>query len=77
MGMPDLREDCPWSMARDGNGSSSSSSAKPFSLSNLLHSEQPSLSPSSSSSTTTMDSKSSGRFVVPAPSEPGKKIEMY
>ncbi|KAI9378960.1 hypothetical protein POPTR_017G013601v4 [Populus trichocarpa] len=37
---------------------SSSSSAKPFSLSNLLHSEQPSLSPSSSSSTTTMDSKS-------------------
>ena len=24
-----------------------------------------------------MDSKSSGRFVVPAPSEPGKKIEMY
>uniref|UniRef100_A0A2K1X1S9 Uncharacterized protein n=1 Tax=Populus trichocarpa TaxID=3694 RepID=A0A2K1X1S9_POPTR len=56
---------------------SSSSSAKPFSLSNLLHSEQPSLSPSSSSSTTTMDSKSSGRFVVPAPREPGKKIEMY
>jgi len=54
---------------------SSSSSAKTFSLSNL-HSEQPSLSPPQSS-TVTMGRKSSGGFVIPAPSEPGKKIEMY
>jgi len=54
---------------------SSSSSAKTFSLSSL-HSEQPSLSPPPSS-TVTMGSKSSGGFVIPAPSEPGKKIEMY
>jgi len=54
---------------------SSSSSAKTFSLSSL-HSEQPSLSPPPSS-TVTMGSKSSGGFVIPAPSEPGKRIEMY
>ncbi|KAJ6866476.1 mitochondrial phosphate carrier protein 3 [Populus alba x Populus x berolinensis] len=54
---------------------SSSSSAKTFSLSNL-HSERPSLSPPPSS-TVTMGSKSSGGFVIPAPSESGKKIEMY
>ncbi|KAJ6865863.1 hypothetical protein NC652_037403 [Populus alba x Populus x berolinensis] len=76
MGMPDLREDCPWSMTRDGNASStSSSSAKTFSLSNLHHSEQPSLSPSSSSSTTTMDSKSSGRFVL-TNKDPNKVVSL-
>ncbi|KAB5515795.1 hypothetical protein DKX38_026443 [Salix brachista] len=40
----------------------------------LLHSDQPSLSPSSS---TTMGSKRSGRFVIPARGEHGKRIEMY
>ncbi|KAJ6683696.1 hypothetical protein OIU85_007393 [Salix viminalis] len=54
---------------------STSSSAKTFSLSNL-HSEQPSLS-QLPSSTVTVGSMSSGGFVIPAPSEPGKKIELY
>ncbi|KAJ6683376.1 hypothetical protein OIU85_007097 [Salix viminalis] len=40
----------------------------------LLHSDQPSLSPSSS---TTMGSKRNGRFVIPARGEHGKRIEMY
>ncbi|KAI5604402.1 hypothetical protein POPTR_001G322300v4 [Populus trichocarpa] len=53
---------------------SSSSYAKTLTLSTLLHSDQPSLSPSL---TPAMGRKSSGGFVIPAPSEPGKRIEMY